>query len=103
VATDVDYAPYVNYGTGLYGPEHRKYLIEPKPPNEWLAWRDPKTGRWFRARRVWHPGSEGHHMIEKAQSMIYATLNVMMESDLQAFKREMEAQVEASMRGVIIP
>jgi len=30
IGTDVHYAPYVEYGTGLYGPEKRKYEIRPK-------------------------------------------------------------------------
>ena len=29
VETSVDYAPFVEHGTGLWGPEHRKYLIKP--------------------------------------------------------------------------
>ena len=103
VATDVSYAPYVNYGTGLWGPEHRKYLIEPHPPNQMLSWIDPLTGRRVFARRVWHPGSEGHHMIEKAGSVIHAGLNEMMLSELETYKREAEAAALASMDGVFIP
>jgi hypothetical protein len=102
VATDVDYAPYVNYGTGLWGPEHRKYLIEPHPPNKFLSWLDPLTGKRVYARRVWHPGSEGHHMIEKAGSVIHATLNEMMLPELEAYKREAEAAALESMRGLVI-
>ena len=30
VGTDVHYAPYLEYGTGLYGPERRAYEIKPK-------------------------------------------------------------------------
>ena len=103
VVTDVDYAPYVNYGTGLWGPEHRKYLIEPHAPNKFLSWIDPLTGRRVFARRVWHPGSEGHHMIEKAGSVIHATLNEMMMPELERYKREAEAAALESMRGVFIP
>src|SRR3954468_17110478 len=33
VATDVDYAPHVEYGTGLWGPKHAYYEIKPKDPN----------------------------------------------------------------------
>lgn len=103
VATDVDYAPYVNYGTGLWGPEHRKYLIEPHPPNEYLTWIDPLTGRRVYARRVWHPGSEGHYMIENAGSVVHAGLNEMMLPELERYKREAEVAVLESMRGVVIP
>jgi hypothetical protein len=103
VATDVDYAPYVNYGTGLWGPEHRKYLIEPHPPRELLSWIDPLTGKRVYRRRVWHPGSEGHHMVEKAASMVSATLREMMSEDLRVYKVETETVIEESMRGVVIP
>jgi hypothetical protein len=30
VGTNVKYGTYVEYGTGLYGPKHRKYEIKPK-------------------------------------------------------------------------
>ena len=103
VSTDVSYAPYVNYGTGLWGPEHRKYLIEPHPPNEYLTWIDPLTHRRVYARHVWHPGSEGHHMIEKAGSVVHAGLNEMMLTELETYKREAEAAVLATMVGVVIP
>jgi hypothetical protein len=92
VATDVDYAPYVNYGTGLWGPEHRKYLIEPHPPNQMLSWIDPLTGRRVFARRVWHPGSPGHHMVEEGTQFLGTMLNVTMASEMERFKGEMEAQ-----------
>lgn len=103
VATDVDYAPYVNYGTGLWGPEHRKYLIEPHPPNRWLRWTDPLTGKPVFARRVWHTGSEGRHMVEKATSWSNVMLDVTMLPELERYKREAEAAALESMRGVIIP
>jgi hypothetical protein len=103
VATDVDYAPYVNYGTGLWGPEHRKYLIEPHPPNQALTWIDPLTGRRVFARRVWHSGSPGEHMIEKGGALVESLLNEIMVTDLEIFKREMEAQAVEAMRGVVIP
>lgn len=103
VASDVDYAPYVNYGTGLWGPEHRKYLIEPHPPNKFLSWIDPLTGKRVFARRVWSPGSEGHHMIEKSGSVIHATLDAMMLPELETYKREAEAAALESMVGVAIP
>ena len=102
VSTDVDYAPYVNYGTGLWGPEHRKYLIEPHAPNQFLSWIDPLTGRRVFARRVWHSGSEGHHMIEKGGSMVHATLNEMMLPELETYKREAEAAALESMRGLVL-
>lgn len=69
VATDVDYAPHVEFGTGLWGPEHRKYLIVPKKPGGWLAWRGP-GGEMIFARRVMHPGSPGQHMVATAAAAV---------------------------------
>jgi hypothetical protein len=103
VATDVDYAPYVNYPTGLFGPKHTKYLIEPHPPNKFLHWKDPLTGEDRYARQVWHPGSPGNYMVEKAVVFVESTLNEIMLPDLETFKREQEERVLASMKGVIMP
>jgi hypothetical protein len=103
VATDVDYAPYINYGTGLFGPKHTKYLIEPHPPRQFLSWIDPLTGARRFARRVWHPGSEGAHMIEKAAGAVEGFLNEIMLPDLEAYKRDQEVTVLASMKGVVLP
>jgi len=96
VRTEVSYAPYVNYGTGLWGPEHRKYLIEPHPPRRFLAWYDPKSAfagksGWVYARRVWHPGSEGAHMVQKGALETEAVFGRWAELDLQQFKADMEA------------
>lgn len=70
VATDSDHGPDVEHGTGLWGPEHRPYLIEPIPPNRFLHWRDPHTGEDVFARRVMHPGSPGQHMVQIAASVL---------------------------------
>lgn len=92
VATEVDYAPYVNYGTGLKNPEHpRKYLIEPVRA-KMLHWIDPKSGEDRYAHRVWHPGSEGAFMIESGAAKTEAELARTVAADLDLFKREMEAQ-----------
>lgn len=103
VATDVDYAPYVNYGTGLWGPEHRKYLIEPHPPNKWLHWIDPLTGKDVFARRVWHTGSPGAHMVEKATGVVQATILLVQVPEMEKYKREAEAAALDSMVGVVMP
>jgi hypothetical protein len=103
VATDVDYAPYVNYGTGLFGPKHTKYLIEPHNPTGFLHWVDPLTGQDRYARSVWHPGSPGEYMVEKAAVFVESFLNEFMLPDLETFKRDQEAAVLGSMRGVVLP
>jgi hypothetical protein len=42
-------------------------------------------------------------MIEKAGSVIHATLNEMMLPDLETYKREAEAAALDSMVGVVMP
>jgi hypothetical protein len=70
---EVEYAPYVEYGTGIYGPEHRPYVIVPKDPNGFLAWRG-KDGHWVFAKKVLHPGSPGNHMLALAAHFTEAEL-----------------------------
>jgi very-short-patch-repair endonuclease len=53
---------HVEWGTGLWGPKHAKYLIVPKKPGGWLSWINPRTGQRVFARKVMHPGSPGAHM-----------------------------------------
>lgn len=94
VETIVKYAPYVEYGTGIYGPKHAPYVILPKH-GKVLAWRDPKTGRMVFARKVIHPGSPGNHML--------AIGGAATEADMQGslFVSELEewaTGVEASVR-----
>lgn len=60
--TNLDYAPHVEWGTGLWGPKRAKYLIVPRDPNGWLTWINPRTGKRVFAKRVMHPGSPGAHM-----------------------------------------
>lgn len=67
--TEVEYAPYVEHGTGLWGPEHRKYLILPKEPGGSLHWVGP-GGEDIYASHVWHPGSPGAHMLSKSAAKL---------------------------------
>jgi hypothetical protein len=75
--TEVGYAPYVEYGTGLWGPRHAKYKIEPKNPGGVLAFRpymrengsvildvqnQVGKGGMITVRYVMHPGSPGAAM-----------------------------------------
>jgi hypothetical protein len=89
---DLDYAPYVNYGTGLYGPEHRKYLIVPKTPGGTLHWVDRLTGEDRYAKAVLHPGSPGHHMLEISAAWLEATWERLVRPVLTAWAREVERQ-----------
>lgn len=64
VGSEKDYSPFVEEGTGLFGPKHAKYLILPHKPGGWLAW-PGEDGFMHFAQAVWHPGSPGAHMLMK--------------------------------------
>lgn len=83
---------YVNYGTGLYGPEHRKYLILPKKPGGSLHWVDRLTGQDRFAKSVMHPGSPGHHMLEISASMLEASWVRLVRPVMNNWSREVERQ-----------
>lgn len=89
---DLDYAEFVNYGTGLYGPEHRKYLIVPKKPGGTLHWVDRVTGEDVFAKHVLHPGSPGHHMLEISANALEATWQRLVRPVLRNWAREVERQ-----------
>lgn len=93
VATDVDYAPDVEWGTGLWGPNHAKYEIKPKDPGGWLHWIDPKTGEDVFAKRVMHPGSPGQHMMATAAAMTEHEMSEghLFTGILERWKHEQEA------------
>lgn len=96
VETDVDYAPDVEYGTGLWGPSHAKYVIEPKKPGGFLRWVDPQTGKDVFAKRVLHPGSPGQHMVAIAATMVEGEMRAGLFDDiLEAWARETEALARA--------
>lgn len=87
--TDVGYAPDVEWGTGLWGPKHAKYLIEPKKPGGWLHWISPEGEDVF-AKRVWHPGSPGRHMVAIAVAATEAEMEMLVAPILAAWAVEQE-------------
>lgn len=93
VANDIEYAVWVENGTGLYGPEHRPYVIVPKDPMGTLAWRDPKTGKMIFAKRVMHPGSPGNHMLAIAAHVLEYELDsgILGHREIEAWARSIEA------------
>lgn len=92
VTTDKDYADDVEHGTGLWGPEHRKYLIEPKKPGGLLSWIDASTGHRVFARRVWHPGSPGQHMMAFGAAKTEATMTNFLAPDVEFWVAEQTKQ-----------
>jgi hypothetical protein len=92
VETDVEYAPYVEHGTGLFGPQHRKYLIRAKGKAAGGAdyLRFVVGGEVVYAKEVWHPGSPGAHMVAIAATMVEAQLDVILRPVLEVWRREQE-------------
>jgi hypothetical protein len=86
----LEYAPYVNYGTGLYGPEARKYLIVPKKPGGTLHWVDRATGADVYAKAVLHPGSPGNYMLEISADVVEATWDRIIKPLLITWVKQME-------------
>lgn len=71
ISNDVEYAGYVENGTGLYGPSHAKYLIRPKNPGGMLRWVG-KDGKIHFAAYVMHPGSPGRYMLATSMNVVEA-------------------------------
>jgi hypothetical protein len=85
VFTEVEYAPFVERGTGLWGPKHKKYEIRPKDPNGALAFsgyaKHPDgsvvldvnhgvvMGKPVVVKYVMHPGSPGAAMFRIGASL----------------------------------
>ena len=91
VETHVDYAPYVEHGTGLWGPKHAKYLIKPKKPGGWLHWIG-KDGEDVFRRSVMHPGSKGAHMVALAVAELAHETDVFLKPQLELWARHTENQ-----------
>jgi hypothetical protein len=88
--TNVEYAEYVERGTGLFGPYHRRYIIRPKDPNGWLRWIDPITGQPVFAKQVIHPGSEGAHMFARGATKTEAEFERWAQPILTRWARQQE-------------
>lgn len=89
--TNVDYAIFVEDGTGLWGPRRAKYEIKPKRPGGWLRFRDQKTGDVIFAKRVMHPGSPGQHMFAIGAVLTEHEANTFLESIAREWAREQES------------
>lgn len=100
--TRLKYAPYVEHGTGLWGPKHAKYAIYPRKPGGVLAFRvrtggldpttgSPTTGGLIFVRKVMHPGSPGNHMFVIGAAMTKAELRLFSKPVLAAWAREQAA------------
>lgn len=84
VSTDVEYAPWVEYDTGKYGP-NGAYVIKPKHGRA-LAF-IARDGKKLILARVTHPGSPGAHMFAKGSQVLTDTyINNRVRPILSAFR-----------------
>lgn len=111
VYTEVEYAPYVEAGTGLFGPRRRKYKIEPKKPGGYLAFSGyerlpsgavildvhgtPKGGNTVFVRFVMHPGSPGHHMFRIGAELTEHEYEEWSREPLRLWKETVEGKMAA--------
>lgn len=110
VFTEVEYAEFVERGTGLWGPKHKKYKIEPKTPGGVLAFspysRMPnggvilnvqgaptRSGKTVMVRFVMHPGSPGQHMFQIGTIMTEAQVEQWSREPLRLWKEMVESPV----------
>lgn len=97
--TNVEYAPYVEEGTGLWGPRAARYEIRPRDPDGWLRWIDPNTGQPVFAKRVMHPGSPGAHMFAIGAALTEAQFERHIQARLRRWAREQELVNPAARPG----
>lgn len=103
--TEVAYAEYVERGTGLWGPAHRKYRIEPKNPGGVLAFApymrqgggvvidlhgEPAKGGKVVVRYVMHPGSPGAAMFRIGAVLTEAEVDEWAHEALRRWQRDCE-------------
>ncbi len=109
VFTEVEYAPYVELGTGLWGPKRKKYKIAPKKPGGVLAFSPytrmpnggvildvqgaPVQGKLITVRFVMHPGSPGQHMFKIGTTLTEAEYREWSMEPMRLWKREVESRV----------
>lgn len=96
--TNVEWAPYVESGTGIYHipNAHQPWIIRPKNPDGWLRWIDQATGNPVFAKEVVQKGIHpqgmfaiGAHMSEHEFETIIAP------EALAAWSREHELMFES--------
>jgi hypothetical protein len=81
VKTDVEYAPWVEWDTGIHGPG-RKYKISARRVSH-LRFFWEKKGVMVVTKYVWHPGSKGAHMFAKGADAVERELPARMHAKLR--------------------
>lgn len=114
VFTEVEYALFVERGTGLWGPKRAKYKIEPKQPGGVLAFRPYMRGAngavildvaggvtkggLIVARFVLHPGSPGHAMFRIGAVLTEHQIHEWSQNGLRQFQRAASVSVVTPYR-----
>lgn len=99
--TSLDYGPYVENGTGLWGPARAKYEIKPKNPDGWLRFHD-EHGNVVFAKRVMHPGSPGAHMFTRGAALTDEQFRVWADRHVERWAVEREAQIVVRAREKVL-
>lgn len=110
VYTEVAYAPFMEYGTGLWGPRHKKFEIRPKHPGGVLAFKGYERmpnggvvldvnhnvsagGRTVFTRFVLHPGSPGHHMFQIGTKLTEMEMDEWSRFPLELWRDSVEGKL----------
>lgn len=99
--TNIEWAPYVEHGTGLWGPRRAKYEIRPKNPNGWLRFHD-EHGNVVFAKRVMHPGSPGAHMFARGAALTDETFREWADRHVERWAIRCEAQIVVRAREKVL-
>jgi HK97 gp10 family phage protein len=65
VGAGAPHAAWIEYGTGLHGPLHKTYPIDPVN-GDWLRWPDPMGDGFIFAQHVDHPGMRAQPFLTPA-------------------------------------
>lgn len=113
VYTEVEYAPFVEAGTGLWGPRRAKYKIQPKKPGGVLAFtpyerlpggavildvqgKPTAGGDTVVVRFVMHPGSPGQHMFRIGATLTEEEYKEWSAEPLRLWKQAVEGKMVAA-------
>lgn len=97
VKTDVEYAPWVEWDTGIHGPRGSRYRIAARRAN-FLHFYWKNAGKWFKGPSVMHPGSKGAHMFAKGADELERKLPARMETMVRVEARKQGFRVDGRYR-----
>ena len=83
VFASAPHAPYIELGTGLWGPKHARYPIVPKPGRQALRWFS--GGHAVFSRRVMHPGIRPRPFMLRDRPPVATILNAARDAVRRVF------------------